>query len=125
MTPISKSAPFGGKRHFSSSRGTSALVRAVSPALWRQPRTLPLYIGQSLASPAPSRAGGERTSSGPERRAVDSGSPPRRTKQQTSSRPTARLRIAMTSPLSPLSVDDRLPNGALEISVDVAARPQL
>src|SRR5262245_60018217 len=50
MTPISKSAPLGGKRHFSSNRATAALDKAVSPTLWREPRTSPLYVGQSLAS---------------------------------------------------------------------------
>src|SRR4051812_39449391 len=54
MAPISKSAPLGGKRHFSSSRETFAVDRAVSPALWREPRTSPLYVGQSLTS-APTR----------------------------------------------------------------------
>src|SRR5262249_55566299 len=110
MTPISKSAPLGGKRHFSTSRGTSAWDKAVSPALWRQPRTSQLYIGQSLASIAtfvvslgvraslPSRAGGDWLSLGPERRDEASGSAPRRTQQENKSRLTGRERIAMSSP---------------------------
>src|SRR5690348_10566101 len=110
MTPISKSAAFGGKRHFSSSRATSGLDKAVSPALWRQPRTSQLYMGQSLASTErsafflrvgaslPSLAGGEWLSVAPERRNVESGSTPWERAQKSRSRLAARLQIAMISP---------------------------
>src|SRR5579864_8270873 len=104
MTPISKSASLGGKRHFSSSRTTSAFDKAVSPALWRQPRTSQLYVGQSLASAAtpaffikvagssPSFADGESLSLRLEPRDVESGSTPRSTKQEIRSRLTTGCR---------------------------------
>ena len=95
MTPISKPAPLGGNRHFSSSRGTSALFKAVSHGLLRQPRTSQLYIGQSAASiptptffslrlraSSPSLVGGEWLSVGSQHRAALSGSAPWRTKRK-------------------------------------------
>src|SRR5437870_5387461 len=50
MTPISRSAPLAGNRHFSVSRPALDLSRAVSSRLWRVPRTSWLYIDQSFAS---------------------------------------------------------------------------
>src|SRR5438045_9049301 len=101
MTPILKSAPLGGKHHFSSSRPTSVLSKAVSLALWRQPRTSRLYVGQSFASAATpalapgigaslrSLAGGDWLSLVLDRRAVKSGSTPWREKQHNSSKLSA------------------------------------
>src|SRR5438270_7122711 len=58
MTPISRSEPAAGKRHFSVSRPALDLSRAISPRLWRVPRTSRLYIGQSFASCALATARG-------------------------------------------------------------------
>ena len=52
MTPISRSEPLAGNRHFSSSWPALSRPMAVSPRLWRVPRTSRLYIGQSFASPS-------------------------------------------------------------------------
>src|SRR4051812_44450884 len=52
-TPISSPEPSAGNRHFSTSCPALSRLIAVSPRLYREPRTSWLYIGQSLSSAWP------------------------------------------------------------------------